>query len=211
MLLLLRHGKTKANAGGGKERLRAADTPLSPEGEQAAQQAAGAASDLPLTAILSSPLTRAKATADIWSQQTGVPVTTDPALRARDMGALEGKPVQAVKAVLDHLATHPSAKPPGGGESVKDFVEARYWPAVKPLIESDKLYGLVGHGSGVKAIELGLSGEPLTKWNKEPVIAPGQFALVTKDGIVPLTHDGQAMDSADAAPRAATHEGATSS
>jgi broad specificity phosphatase PhoE len=208
MILLLRHGQTKANAGpAGGERLRAHDTPLTHAGRQAAQTAASAAHGAPLVKVLSSPLVRAKETADVWGKHAGVPVETRDDLRARDMGALEGKPVSAVRNILDQMAKRPEMKPPGNGESVNTFVE-RYGKAVEPLIQAKELYGVVGHGSGVKAIELHHSGDPLTKWNKEPVIAPGQFALVTKDGIHVLEHDGMDSGDAHAAP---AREGATSS
>ena len=202
-ILLLRHGATKDNAGpAGGERLRHADTQLTPEGRQMAEQAATAADGVPLVHIYSSPLARAKATAEIWSQHAKVPMSTQANLRARDMGALEGKPVSAVRSLLDHLAKHPETKPPGNGESVQAFVQ-RYQAAVKPLIDAKELYGVVGHGSGVKAIELLFNHQPLTTWNKEPVIAPGKFALVTTEGLHGLQHGDAGMDSHDARASAA--------
>lgn len=192
MVLLLRHGQTAANVA---HQVRPKSAALTDAGKEAAEVAGQASDGLPLKAIVTSPLPRAKETADRWGKAVGVPVMIDPNLRARDMGALEGKAVASVTGLLDKLAAHPAMKPPGNGESVKGFVEGRYWPAVKGLIASPELYGVVSHGSGVKAIELMLSKQPLTHWKHEPQIAPGQFALVTKDGLVPLTHDGLAVDS----------------
>lgn len=195
MIALLRHGATADNT---DKRVRRSDTPLSQEGRQAAQDAAEAMRGLPIKEIYASPLERAQETAQIWSKVAGVPVKTLPDLRARDMGMLEGKKVEAVEGILDTLSKHPRVRPPGGGESVEQFVNQRYLPAVHPLIHSQELVGVVGHGSGIKAIELGMGGKPLSDWNKEPVIQPGAWAIVTPHGI--QNHDGTRMDSKDARP-----------
>ena len=196
MIVLLRHGETADNA---HKRVRKASTPLSEEGRQAAQQAAEAMKDLPIKEIYASPLVRAQETAQIWSQVSGVPMKTLPGLAAREMGMLEGKSVEAVEGILDTLSKHPTVRPPGGGESVKEFVNDRYLPTIAPLIKAQELYGVVGHGSGVKAIELGMGGHPLTHWNKEPVIQPGTYALVTPQGIQ-VPDDRAGMDSENARP-----------
>ena len=195
MIVLLRHGTTEDNA---HKRVRRADTPLSDEGRQAAQDAADSMKGMPIQEILASPLPRAQETAQIWAKTVGVPMRTVPELAARSMGALEGKPVSQVQSILDTLAKHPHVAPPGKGESVAQFVNDRYLPAVKPLIDAKELYGVVGHGSGIKAIELGLQQAPLSKWNKEPVIQPGQWALISKDGL--QVHDQAGMDSKTARP-----------
>lgn len=168
-----------------------------------AQDAAEAMKDLPVKEIYASPLARAQETAQIWSQVAGVPVKTVPELRARDMGMLEGKTVESVAGILDTLSKHPRVRPPGGGESVEQFVNQRYLPTVHPLIHAPELYGVVGHGSGIKAIELGMGGHPLSDWNKEPVIQPGAYALVTPQGMQ-VGRDGTAVDSQHAGAESGT-------
>jgi broad specificity phosphatase PhoE len=195
VIALLRHGTTEDNDG---KRVRHTNTPLNDEGRQSAARAAQEMKDLPIKQIFASPLPRAQETAQIWSQVAGVPIKTVPELAARNMGALEGKPVSQVQSILDTLAKRPHVKPPGGGESVADFVNGRYLSAVEPLIKAPELYGVVGHGSGVKAIELGLQQAPLSKWNKEPVIAPGQWAIITPKGL--QVHDSASMDTKNAGP-----------
>lgn len=194
MLLVLRHGTTDDNADG---RVRASGTGLNDQGRHAAAIAAEASQGLPLKAIITSPLRRARETASIWSQRTGAPVQVDRNVRARDMGALEGKPIAHVKGLLDTLARKPEMAPPGKGEAVQPF-RRRYESTTKGKVEAPELYGLVGHGSGVKALEMAHGQKPSSEWAKEPSIAPGQFALVTKEGVVPLAHEGLTRSATDA-------------
>lgn len=87
-LLLVRHGATANNAEG---RITGqTDVALSPLGLVQAEAAADALAREPLVVVISSDLTRARQTATIIADHTGVPLALDPNLREIAMGAWEG-------------------------------------------------------------------------------------------------------------------------
>src|SRR5688572_6226813 len=86
----LRHGETAANV----ERIISGslDVDLTPFGREQAQAAAVVLKSEPITAIYSSPLRRARETAEPIAQALRLPVTIIPELSERCRGDLEGKP-----------------------------------------------------------------------------------------------------------------------
>jgi broad specificity phosphatase PhoE len=97
MILLLRHGRTAANAGG---LLLGRDDPvLDEEGQrQAAALAATvlATTERPVVHVVSSPLARCRQTAEVVAAGLGVPVSVDERWIELDYGALEGMPTASV-------------------------------------------------------------------------------------------------------------------
>jgi 2,3-bisphosphoglycerate-dependent phosphoglycerate mutase len=122
-ILALRHGRTAWNA---EQRIQGhTDVPLDATGRWQAAQAAQALADEGITAIYSSDLLRARATAEAVAQRIGLPVQCDAKLRERAFGDFEG---------LRHAdieQRHPEAARrwrqrerdfgPGGGETLLDF------------------------------------------------------------------------------------------
>ena len=105
----LRHGETESNLA----RLIAGslDVDLTPLGRSQALAAAAALAHLPITAIYSSPLKRARDTAEPIAQQLGLPVAIVPGIAERYWGALEGKPQSTrIRGVM-----------PDDAESAEDF------------------------------------------------------------------------------------------
>ena len=94
-IILMRHGETGWNQ---NERFRGrVDIPLDEVGvKQAAAAAAALRGQYPLTAIYSSPLARARQTADIVAAEYGLRVTDLPDLTDLDFGDWEGLAVQEV-------------------------------------------------------------------------------------------------------------------
>lgn len=86
----LRHGETESNAA----RLIAGslDVDLTPLGRSQALAAAAALAHAPITAIYSSPLKRARETAEPIAQRLKLPVAIIPGIAERFWGALEGQP-----------------------------------------------------------------------------------------------------------------------
>ena len=105
----LRHGETESNAA-----LLVAgslDVDLTPLGRKQAEAAAAALADAPITAIYSSPLRRARDTAEPIAQRLKLPVTVIPDIAERTWGTLEGEPrVTRVRGVT-----------PEGAESAEAF------------------------------------------------------------------------------------------
>lgn len=115
--LLLRHGETAASVGAWVN--GAADEPLTTGGRrEAAAVARALAKGEPVHAIVSSPLGRARETADIVAQELHLPVREDADLREADFGAWEGltmgEVLERFPEELRGLASDPSTAPPGG-------------------------------------------------------------------------------------------------
>jgi len=145
VLILLRHGQTPANAGGlllGRD-----DPPLTDLGcRQAA--AAAAALDGDVQRVISSPLRRARQTAEAL----GLPVEIDGEWIEVDYGEYEGLPYRDVPAELwQRWRTEPGFAPPGG-ESMA-AVGARVRAACDRLQDeaSERNVVVVSHVSPIKA------------------------------------------------------------
>ncbi len=104
------------------------DLGLSPRGLAQARAQAERLGRVPLVAIYTSDLERARVGASLVAEQTGAPIHVDPALREMSLGALEGVPHAealerypewATRSYMDMLDT----RMPGGGESVRDLSE----------------------------------------------------------------------------------------
>jgi probable phosphoglycerate mutase len=120
--VLLRHGETPltpqrrfSGSGGG-------DPELSEAGRRQARQAATAlAARGAVQAVVTSPLTRCRQTADIVAERLGLDVRVDDGLRETDFGAWDGLSFAEVKerhpADLESWLRSASAAPTGGGES----------------------------------------------------------------------------------------------
>lgn len=145
MLILLRHGQTPANAGG--LLLGRADPPLTDLGcRQAA--AAAAVLDGDVDRVVSSPLRRARQTADAL----GLPVEVDGEWIEVDYGEYEGLPYRDVPAELwQRWRTEPGFAPPGG-ESMA-AVGARVRAACDRLVDeaAERNVVVVSHVSPIKA------------------------------------------------------------
>jgi probable phosphoglycerate mutase len=107
----LRHGETEANV-----RLIIAgslDVDLTPLGREQARAAARAFAAVPITAVYSSPLKRARETAEPIAHALKLSVSVLAEIAERNWGELEGKP----------RGTHLRGSTPPGGESTKDFMQ----------------------------------------------------------------------------------------
>src|ERR1700693_4298759 len=87
----LRHGETDWNAQNLSQ--GAVDIPLNETGLAQARSASLLLRGRVIVAIISSPLSRAKVTADIAAAQLGLPVQIDDGLKEVAFGVMEGKPM----------------------------------------------------------------------------------------------------------------------
>lgn len=94
MIVFARHGQTAPNRDGLV--LGRADPELTDEGQVQATRLGVALAAEPITAILSSPLVRARQTAEAIAAACGVPVTIDERLVEIDWGSWEGRPAAGV-------------------------------------------------------------------------------------------------------------------
>jgi len=153
-LVVVRHGRTTANARG--LLLGRLDVPLDDHGrDQAARLARAvldraAAEQVPIAAVVSSPLERARTTA----AALGLPVQVDDRLIELDYGELDGTPLADVPLeVWQEWRADPGYRPPGCAESlaqvqVRTEQACEEWSAVA---RTEGLVVLVTHVSPLKA------------------------------------------------------------
>lgn len=158
MLILLRHGRTAANAAGLLQ--GRVDNPLDDHGRR--QAAASAASLGRPIRVVSSPLSRARQTADAF----GVPLEIDDRWIELDYGAWDGRPVRDIPAELwANWRGDPTFLPPGG-ESLVDLqhrVEAAIGDLAEAAMEQDIV--VVTHVSPIKAaLAWALGGGASMSW-----------------------------------------------
>jgi len=90
VIVFARHGQTAPNRDGLV--LGRADPELTEEGRRQAERLAEALAGEPVSAILTSPLLRARQTAEVVGAACGLPVTVDDRLVEIDWGTWEGRP-----------------------------------------------------------------------------------------------------------------------
>lgn len=162
-LLLVRHGENKANLT--KEfSYRLIDYPLTPKGRLQAEQTADYLSAFPVTQVLSSPLKRARETAEIIAAETtgkttrkttDAEVTLLESFRELDVGQLEAEPPSAANWRLhDEIvwawATGDAERRFPGGESYTELV-ARVKGGYQNMLEGrdGETLVLVAHGGSL--------------------------------------------------------------
>ncbi|HEX2841048.1 histidine phosphatase family protein [Hyphomicrobium sp.] len=141
----IRHGATDL----GDALLGRSDPPLSDVGRQAvARQLAGRT----WAAIVASPLSRAKQSADIAADACGLEPEIDPAWREIDFGDWDGQPrsVLAADARFGAFRANPDANPPPNGEPMEN-VRARVEAALLRLAVRDTgTILVVAHGGSIR-------------------------------------------------------------
>ena len=120
MLMFVRHGHSEANVAGVFAN-RGEGYPLTDTGRAQAAELADRLGDLQVDRVYSSPLLRARQTADVSAARTGAPVTVTAALTECDMGELEGTGDPAGWALHTKSTTHGCT---ADGMSVRRAVKA---------------------------------------------------------------------------------------
>ena len=171
-LLLIRHGETSANAEG---RLQGhLDVSLSERGRRQSEQIADRLSQLSLEALYTSPLKRARETADIIAGRNGLTPEDRPALMERNVGELAGLNREEIRARYpDFVRTRAEARPEvavPGFESDADLKQ-RVLDGLGAIIESHpaQTIGVVTHGGAIAAF--------LRETLEMPTTRPGAFAV----------------------------------
>ena len=135
-LLFLRHGRTADDVARRFSGPRGDGAGLDEVGRHQAAVVAAALSDAHVAAVVSSPLRRARETADVVAGALGLGVAVEPAFADPDPGAWDGRTSDEVRST--HPAWHaawsvsPDVSPPDG-ESVR-AVQARVLDGVRALV-----------------------------------------------------------------------------
>jgi len=170
----LRHGQTDWNAQNLSQ--GALDIPLNDAGIAQAHDAAGRLRNRGIRTIVSSPLLRARRTAEVAGDALGLPVTTDPDLREVAFGVQEGQPMGDW---FDHwLAGHTT---PRGGETFAEL-GARGVAALNRALLLEAPVLIVAHGALFRALRghMGLPTGTRTANAKPYFCEPGQPWALTE-------------------------------
>ncbi len=168
MLYIMRHGKTDWNV---RHKLQGrTDIPLNDEGRMMAEKVREQYSDIHFDICYSSPLARAKETAEIFTRGRNVPVCTDDRLVEMGFGIYEGIENSFV---IDDCPINTIFKKPEeyvtveGGESFEElfartgeFIDS----VVMPQVNKGKDILIVGHGAMNCSIIAKFRGTTLDKF-----------------------------------------------
>ncbi|NYG55847.1 histidine phosphatase family protein [Nocardioides perillae] len=160
-VVLLRHGRTSANASGTLAG-RTAGVRLDPTGQDQARRAGERLGAVPLAAVVSSPLERCKQTARavLAAQADPPPLATDRGLLECDYGEWQGRSLKelAEEPLWRTVQAQPSAVTFPGGESMRTMqarsVEAvrRHDAAVEAEHGPHAVWVAVSHGDVIKSV-----------------------------------------------------------
>lgn len=151
---LIRHGQTDWNLQGLFQ--GSSDIPLNDTGREQAHHALDNAAHIPWDVVVSSPLSRARETAEIIARDHGLPLgPADPRLAEIDWGAAEGRDVAEMEAL------HPGRTFPGIEDA--QAVADRGYDALEDL--ERRLPGqrvlVVAHGTLIRFLLSGIAQRPL--------------------------------------------------
>jgi len=166
-LLLVRHEETDESMRG--RCYGRLDVPLSAAGRQRAEELGAVLSELPLTAVYSSPLSRSLGTAAAIAAAQGLDVLAEERLREIDFGELEGLTYDEVRAERPELyrawMETPTRVRFPGGEAFTDLQRRVLAAAAEIRSRHDgEAVAIVAHGGVVRVVladALGLADEAL--------------------------------------------------
>ncbi len=183
MLVVVRHGRTEANARGLLVGSRL-DPDLDPLG--ASQAAAVAAVLHRADRVVSSPLRRARRTAEVVAAASGVEVERDDRWAEIDYGELDGTPLGDVPPELwRSWQVDPSFAPPGGESH--EQLHARVARACESLASdaAERMVVVVSHVSPIKAaLAWALGVGPAIAWRS--FVAPASITRIATGARVSL-------------------------
>lgn len=169
-ILLVRHAESQANAGGVLQG-QSVDPALSPEGVEQARLLGRRLKAYGPVVIVSSPLRRARETAEHASRECHVPLLVRSELAELSWGRLEGKPKtdrirDALVALMDRWDSGDDSGAVEGGESLAQ-AKARLRSLVLDLARSHAgaTVVLVGHGQINKVLLHLLTGDAFRRLN----------------------------------------------
>jgi len=184
-VLLVRHGRTAANARGVLAG-RTAGVGLDEVGRQQAARTAERLAAVTLTAVVSSPLQRCRQTARlIVERQAGYPATPiDRGLTEADYGDWQGRPISELtrESMWSVVQNRPSTAVFPGGESMTEM-QARALAAIRRYDEAfgpDAVWAAVTHSDIIKSVLADAQGMHLDQFQRIAV-APASVSIVRYD------------------------------
>lgn len=178
-LLLIRHGEVLSNRELRYVGLR--DEPLADSGVEQAERLATALAPLPVQAVYSSPLSRARETGRRIATARDVPLRLEPRLREQSFGEWEGLSRAEVLAKdaerLLHWEADLGTSPPGGDSL--ESVQTRMLELVEDLAREHRgeWIALVSHVGPIKALLCAALGAPLAT-ARRMFLDPGTLSVI---------------------------------
>jgi len=156
-LLLIRHAEQAS-------KVCNADVSLSAEGRKQAEALADRLSSYNIDALYSSPLLRARETAEAAAERLGIPVTVKSGLSEMDFGELTGLThKERIEKELQYRKApggHPADRPYPAGESYGE-VYGRILPVLNEIVSSGvQCAAAVSHLEALRAMVSGMIGLP---------------------------------------------------
>lgn len=193
-VILARHGRTSANAGGVLAG-RTLGVTLDDVGIGQATAAAERLAGLPLAAIVTSPLERCRETAAfIRKGQTGkLTIRTEKDLAEVDYGEWQGRLLKelAKEPLWKTVQQHPSGAVFPGGESLAEMsrrvvAAVRRWDArIEAEHGPDAVWLLASHGDPIKAVLADALGMHLDAFQRI-VVEPGSLSVIRYTPVRPF-------------------------
>ncbi len=169
-IYILRHAETDMNdAGLARGRSPA---PINERGQRHIEQAAEWLKGKPLRQIVSSPVERARQSAEILARTLDLPIETDDRLASLNIGELAGKSAEDIRPIIEEMKEQPDTPFPGG-ESLDQF-HARVAAALSDYNRQPGTL-VVTHDSVIGAIFQLLGGPENQGGDIEPASVIGIF------------------------------------
>jgi probable phosphomutase (TIGR03848 family) len=210
-VLLLRHGRTTANATGELAGRRPVE--LDETGRAQAARAGERLRPLPLAAVVSSPLIRCRQTVEL--ALPGLPVTVEEGLTECGYGDWEGRPLKelAKEELWPVVQAHPSAVVFPGGEamaamSARAIAAIRQWDArITAEHGAEAVWVACSHGDVIKAILADAMGLHLDEFQRI-VADPASVSVIRYTPLRPfVVRVNDTGELASLVPRKAEAEG----
>jgi broad specificity phosphatase PhoE len=185
-MFLLRHGATRLNLEK-PYRLQGLhqDTPLAPEGREQVCGGRDWLRGIPLRAVYTSPLLRARETAEIVASPQGLPITVVPLLHEGSVGSWENRTWDEIKAsepeAYARFMSDPATQGYDGGDNFTQVFE-RVRPVFDELLarHEGEHFAVVGHQITNRVYIADLLGMPL-KEARRLKFANGGVSIIKQD------------------------------
>ena len=178
-VVLWRHGQTDMNLTGRIQGAR--DFPLNDAGLRQAREAAAALAPLEPSLIVSSPLARARQTAEALSSVVGVDVEADDRLKERSFGLFEGLTGEEIEERYpeQYRAWRQAKEPEGVGAERQADVGRRASRAIEDwAAKTDGTLVVASHGAAIKLATISLLGEAPGEWMGLKVMSNCNWAIL---------------------------------
>lgn len=172
VVYLVRHGETNGNQ---EVRYQGwIDNPLNERGERQGARLGEAMKDYPLDAVYTSPLIRARRTAQLIAQHHGLTPIVEEDLRELNGGLLEGRLMRDILVqypqCMQDMREHPARAVCPGGETMRQLYD-RVSAAMDRIVRSNpgKVICVAGHGCVIQAYLHFASGLPFEEMPRNMV------------------------------------------